>query len=353
MGGEYFYGTPTLDISDQTSNYPVIACGTSTVNYSSEVTSYTTTLLNQCGLVEFTTTNEIPVGKTIFISGVRNKVTLDFATSSIIPSEETGTIFLHTESTTVSRAILLPTTEPMTVTACAPGYSPVEITIPAIGNNAYLAGVNGPNFTLTESPIVDLSTIILNDYEAQDGETLTGTAVNDDLHITIAASATVTLSNATINSGRIECLGDATLVLADGTANSVHSSYSGIYVPEESTLIITGSGSLVADASDSSGGAGIGAFYWTNCGNIYIEGGTITATGGIAAAGIGGGAYADCGDITITSDVTRVTATGGGYGACCIGHSDGSCGTITIGSYSMGDCVEGEGGTYVYESEPW
>lgn len=350
MGGQYFWTSDyTLDISNQTSSYPVIACGTSTVNYSSEVTSYTTTLYNQCALVEFTT-NEIPEGKTIYISGVRNKVTLDFSNNSITPSEETGTIYLHTESATTHRAILLPTTEDMTATACAPGYSAVEITIPAIGNNTYLAGESGPSFTMTENHIVDLSTLIY-DYEAQDGDTLTGTAVKGGLKITVAANATVTLSNATINSGRIVCLGNATLVLAENTANSVYCqeySYSGIYVPEDSTLTITGCGSLDVNGSDDA--AGIGGNKYDRCGDIYITGGTISATSSSWGAGIGGGETLGCGTINITSGVTKVTATSGGYNACCIGHgAGGSCDAVIIDGSLMGNCVSGDDGTYVYE----
>ncbi len=349
MGGKHFWTSDyTLGISDQTWYYPVIACGTSTVPYSSEVTSYTTTLYNQCALVEFTT-NEIPEGRTIYISGVRNKVTLDISNNTITPSDETGTIYLHTESATTHRAILLPTTEPMTVTVCAPGYSAVEITIPAIGNNAYLAGESGPSLTMTENHIVDLSKLIY-DYEAQDGDTLTGTAVKENLIITVVADDTVTLSNATINSGRIECLGNATLVLAEGTVNSVHEGWdkSAIYVPQNYTLTITGNGSLDVIGDHSS--AGIGAGQFDGCGDICIKGGTITATGGSEAAGIGGGWKGGCGTITITSDVTKVTAISGGGGACSIGHGPrGGCLMIHIGSEYLDDCVSGDNGMYVYE----
>lgn len=48
--------TYTVDLSDRTGNtsgvYPVISYGTSTKNYASSVSSYTTTLLNQCALVK-------------------------------------------------------------------------------------------------------------------------------------------------------------------------------------------------------------------------------------------------------------------------------------------------------------
>ena len=55
-------------------------------------------------------------------------------------------------------------------------------------------------------------------------------------------------------------------------------------------------------ASSNGGGAGIGGAKYSNCRNIVIESGTITATGGDYAAGMGGACYGrpDNIDINIT-----------------------------------------------------
>lgn len=216
-----------------------------------------------------------------------------------------------------------------------------------------------------------------------DGTTLTGTlnGSSQPYKITIAADATVTLDGVTINGvnnvsymwAGLNCLGNATIVLKDGTTNTVrgfYMLYPGIHVPAGSTLTITGgkegTGKLTASpydgGTDDSYGAGIGGGYTTSCGdidiqggvitatggiwcagigggcnqpcgNISIEGGTVTATGGPDAAGIGGGLNLSCGNITIASTVTRVTATKGDAASHSIGAGNrGTCGTVTIGS---------------------
>ena len=224
------------------------------------------------------------------------------------------------------------------------------------------------------------------------GCVLTGTG-GEDTQVTIAEGATVTLSGATITSiynhkwAGITCEGDATIILADGTTNSSkggHQYYPGIYIPEGSTLTIRGNGSL--DAQSGSGisqyfgvqslAAGIGGGYYGDagvfltCGNIVIEGGTITATGGAKAAGIGGGdrgcgnititggtisatggakaagigggSKSTCGNITISADVTSVTATAGTDAPNSIGNgTDGACGTVSLGGAVTGCIAQG------------
>ena len=168
-----------------------------------------------------------------------------------------------------------------------------------------------------------------SDYTAADGETLYGTLAGN-YKISIADGATVTLKDVTIdgsgNYAGINCMGDATIIL-DGTNNvrGYSSDYPGIYVPRYKTLTILGTGSLTAIGNGC--GAGIGGRSDAYCGNIVIEGGTITATGGLAAAGIGCG-YGYCGNITISGGT--VTATGGDKAAGIGSGSDGSCGSITI-----------------------
>ena len=185
-------------------------------------------------------------------------------------------------------------------------------------------------------------------YTAHDGDWLTGTLVNR-VKVTIAQGATVTLKNVNINAdGRwggegmawpgIECEGDATIVLAEGTTSTVRGisdRYAGISVPSGHTLTLRGPGTL--NAIGGSWSAGIGASYnlFEGCGNIVIESGTINATGGSEhGAGIGNTIDNPCGDITITGGT--VTATGLAESAPGIGAGENAgpfginCGKITI-----------------------
>lgn len=179
-----------------------------------------------------------------------------------------------------------------------------------------------------------------------DGFTLSGTG-GTNTHIVIADGATVTLSGVDIPAitekghahwAGITCLGDATIILADGTTNKVKGciQHPGIFVPNGKTLTIQGNGTLVASTEDEA--PGIGASYSTSCGNIVIEGGTIIATGAYNCAGIGGSFYRSCSNITITEGVTSVTATAGPSAPYSIGAgSKSSCGTVTIGPVTPGN----------------
>ena len=207
--------------------------------------------------------------------------------------------------------------------------------------------------TVTDAPTaIDLSKLT-GDYTAKNGETLTGKLAGN-YKITIADGATVTLADVTINGvnneiynwAGITCAGDATIIL-NGTTNTVKGFYQGfpgIYVPGDAepannkTLTIKGTGSL--EASSNGIGAGIGGGNGIACGNIKIEGGTITATGGEGAAGIGSAQGSNCGSITISGG--SVTATGGANGAGIGSGNDGAnCGTITI----SGGTVTATGGS--------
>ena len=195
----------------------------------------------------------------------------------------------------------------------------------------------------TSSKVIDLSDIEYQNYTAQSGDILTGTPGNSAT-ISIADGATITLRSADIFrrddyfyhiGPGLTCEGNATIIL-EGT-NSVKSfqnGYPGIFISPNHTLTIKGSGSL--DAYGEGFGAGIGGgwgmyIHGISCGNIVIDGGTITATGTRWAAGIGGGADAECGYITITNNVKKVTATKGEDAPYSIGAGDGGrCGKVTL-----------------------
>ena len=162
----------------------------------------------------------------------------------------------------------------------------------------------------------------------------------------------------------------ATIVLAEGTTNTITSIYSsaeeiissGIY--GEGGLIITGEGQLTATGGDgkgSSGGIFVNSYYDSNSGTsvsgrLTISGGTVTATGGTAAQ-ISCGIYSPDG---VTIKGGTVTATGGettevswgSYGICAYDDMDISGGTVTAtggtAEYSYGISAYGvtiSGGT--------
>ena len=224
------------------------------------------------------------------------------------------------------------------------------------GTNNYTKSVSGNAlaassiYTITVKALkkIDLSQITAA-YTAQNGEVLTGTLDVDNypVKISIADGATVTLNGLTINGTHadddahkhagITCEGDATIILADGSTNTVrgfHNEYPGIIVAVGKTLTIKGgsqgTGSLNASSNKEGAGIGAGGYYNTDihCGNIEILSGNITAIGGDNGAGIGGGRKCTCGNVTISGGT--IVATGGYYGAG-IGSGDvGTCGNITI-----------------------
>lgn len=192
---------------------------------------------------------------------------------------------------------------------------------------------------------VDLSKLT-GGYEAQDGDILRGTYTAKN-KITVASGATVTLRQVNITGeddsnytwAGITCEGDATLVLKDeNTVIGFDQSYPAVYVPEGSTLIIQGNGTLNARSNGLA--AGIGGGDTISCGNIMIRSGTINAVGGTASAGIGSTRASSCGDIRIIDGT--VTATGGKYAAGIGSGATASCGDITI----SGGTVTAHGGDY-------
>ena len=194
---------------------------------------------------------------------------------------------------------------------------------------------------------VNLSTIT-SDYVIPNGAILTGTLQNNVV-LTVANNATITLSNVDINWNAQWTGGDhagitcenATIILAECTTNKIRGFLSGnpgVYVVPGKTLTIQGTGTLYA--ATNGGAAAIGSGYGPqnssrrDGGNIIIKDGTIYANGGSLAAGIGSGGRSKVGNITIQGGI--ITATGGGSGAgigCGQTRDAGwkaSCGNITI-----------------------
>ena len=209
----------------------------------------------------------------------------------------------------------------------------------------------------------------------KNGDTATGTMSTGMVYI--ADGAAVTLRDVTVTSG-ISCNGDATINLEG--ANTVGGSGSSGITINRGTLTIQGSGSLTATGrnggagiggdsknchviikggtivaqgssadSDTYSGAGIGG-RGESFGNITIEGGDVTATGGKNAAGIGGGFSANttsCGTISIRGGTVRAT---GGANAAGIGCGYSPC-NMTYGNITIeGGTVEATAGTITKQS---
>ena len=249
------------------------------------------------------------------------------------------------------------------------------------------------------SQIINLSELT-EDYIAQDGDVLTGTTVYS---VKIAADATITLSNVTITNWRkspIECLGNATINIEDGTVNTLkesdedsesHARPALAFGPSGTTLTINGNtgrlnaiggrfspgigcrassgayGGLIINGGIISvygNGAtythGIGATDINNhgpsCGDITINGGTISASGSYGV-GIGAVGASWCGAIsinggTITSHATGSIAIGGNCSKVMIygGEINASTNTgVGIGS----SVVYIDGGTIVASASDW
>ena len=188
-------------------------------------------------------------------------------------------------------------------------------------------------------------------YTAQNGDKLTG-ELGENVKISIADGATVTLNNVTINGTNdsnydwagITCLGDATIILSGtNTVKGFYGDYPGIQAAAGKTLIINGTGSLTASSYGWGAGIGGGSGSGAACGNIEIQGGKITATSGEYGAGIGGGNNSSWGDITISGGT--VTATGGYRGAGIGGGRKSSIGSVSCGNITIsGGTVTATGG---------
>ena len=168
-----------------------------------------------------------------------------------------------------------------------------------------------------------------NGYAPGIGPDAGGTCGN----IVIQGSATVTANGGSNAAG----IGSAATVLYG-------SGYSASVCGD---ITIGGSANVTATGGQQAAGIGTGKGWdsrnKTQCGNIRIEGGIVTATGGLAAAAIGSSWYSQCGTITITDGITRVTATREGTYTTDfigVGDSNSTCGTVSIAD-GLKDATDG------------
>lgn len=125
----------TVNISNQREGLPVLSMGKSNVPYSSEVTTYTSVLLNQCALVKISLTEETP--SYLNVNSMLVEATINFANHSITPTQTTGTIQMHTQTMKERWAIMLPQDAVTGATATIDDDS-YTVDIPTIEANGYI-----------------------------------------------------------------------------------------------------------------------------------------------------------------------------------------------------------------------
>ena len=234
------------------------------------------------------------------------------------------------------------------VTILGPGTAIITATV--TDGDDYTYKTTTAQYTITVDHIVTLNAIA-SDYIAQDGDVLTGTLAGN-YKISIADGANVELKDVTINGvndasykwAGLTCLGNATITITGtNTVKGFYYYYPGIQAgPIGKTLTINGTGTLTATGGNCAAGIGSGFTSITTCGNIVINGGTITAISTGQGAGIGSGWSNSSGGITINGGTVTAISTGGGAGIGS-GCNSTSCGDITISGGIVNASSSGDG----------
>ena len=328
------YGTYDAIVNGQAGTWYVKGFVDETTNYAAaESDAVYFTISAAAGSISYATT---PVEKTLAAPAFTNPLTKvgDGIVSYTCAGDNICTVNASTGEVTLNGT---------------PGSCTITATV--TNSTSYTYATNTASYTLTVLSVLDLS-LVTADTTVPDGVTVTGT-LGGDYKISIAAGATVTLKNVTINRTSISnpgitCNGTATITLVGTNTVNGGTNQAGIRIGGTgTTLTIEGDGSLSATAGGMSAGIGIGRAWSAGTvtgGNIVINGGTITAQGGSQwGAGIGTGAAYETavtiGNITINGG--EVTATGGSQGgAAGIGTSY----TYNNASTNMGD-ITINGGT--------
>ena len=213
------------------------------------------------------------------------------------------------------------------------------VTITATAHDG--SGMKATSTVIVYDKIVDISALTEN-VTANEEWLIKGNATTSVAKsINIGDGASATLLDVFITQP-ITCASTATIILADGSTNTVNASG----INDNAAIKVGGAGkTLTIDAETEgtgtltakggSNGAGIGTSQNKTGGNIIINGGRVTAKGGSNGAGIGtGGATEDnnkCGAITINGGT--VNATGGDNGA-----GIGTGGTYANVIYTTAEC---------------
>jgi hypothetical protein len=140
-------------ISDQTEELPVIEYAPSYETYTSGATAFSAMLLNKCALVKFNVSTASEAATCI--TGMNNKVTVDFAENTLTPSQEGTGIIKLAAGGGEKWAILLPQDAVEEVGAYSEDgeYTGTCVSLPAITENAYLTAGIEVNVTTEVSDI--------------------------------------------------------------------------------------------------------------------------------------------------------------------------------------------------------
>lgn len=124
-------------ISDQTEELPVIEYAPSYETYISGATTFTAMLLNKCALVKFNVTTASEAATCI--TGMNNKVTVNFAENTLTPSKEGEGLIKLSAGSGEKWAILLPqdAVEEGSAYSDDGEYTGTRAAVPAITDNAY------------------------------------------------------------------------------------------------------------------------------------------------------------------------------------------------------------------------
>lgn len=150
----------TFSIADQSLSYAPLSFGVSD-EYFNGAGTYHAEMHNKCGLVQFLhETNEIPDNAIMAVTGMKNKVTVDFSTPSnpdaasfnpfTYEKDDDGHIYLmnepdNTAPNGVAYWAILPIQQVVTTaTATAQGYVSSTFTVPAVTGNMYYKSVYVP-----------------------------------------------------------------------------------------------------------------------------------------------------------------------------------------------------------------
>lgn len=197
-----------------------------------------------------------------------------------------------------------------------------------------------------------------DDYTVEDGEILTGT-LTKKYHLIIPDGYTVTLYNATIKHGfknsttpAIECLGNATIIIADGTRNSVKTVFKNEY---QTAITVPNNKDLIINGQNGTGKLSISGYAGVSAPSLSIKGGnTVIYAKEIGYnCEVGDGINVSGGTLVVKSNTAygifgRLLVTGGtitakaANGVAITGDVSASGGTLSATSKKTEKAIDGE-----------